>query len=392
MENKQDRFLPKRMMVQLGLAIAFFIIVIEVIILAFSYYGKKREFSKLNDQIVFEVAKQGIELKQAPISQLVIEKKLNRFVRNVSLMVLLIIVSVVVGSVWIFYRIAGRHIIKLNDLIKESSLHNPAFYPEADIPQNELGEVIRTRNESVRQLLSTTARISVLGDIAAGIAHEINTPLSVIKGNAQLIRFGLEDDPLDHEELNENLIAVETTIDKVARIVKGMHSLSRDGSEDEFEWTNLSELYLDIQQFAYTKVNEVEAILEFDSIDKEIEINCRSYQLFQALLNLIKNACDAVAECDVRVIKVQTEFTDHGVTIHVIDSGEGMSDDIKDRILDQYFTTKKAGAGTGLGLAFTKTIVDQHKGKLLIQQKEGRTCFSMELLIDPSKQIDQKVA
>lgn len=371
--------ISNKLSIQLGLAITLFIFVIEGILLFTSYTAKKKDLYSLNGRIIEKVQSQtGMTIRQA-ISDDEIKEELNQFTLNVTGLVLIIIVVVVSGTLFLFHQIAGKYILKLAQLEKENSLRNLALFPTENIPNNELGEVILARNASLKQIQMSAARISILGDVAAGISHEINTPLNIIHGNAQLIRMELEGEQIDLQDAKSNLFKIEKTVEKLGRIVKGISALSRDGEDQKVEPVKVNEILQDVKVFGEDKLTKSDVEMRVVLPNDELTIECRSHQIFQAILNMVKNSCDAIAELEERWIELSVEEDSENVFIKVKDSGDGIPKEIRDKIMQPYFTTKEVGKGTGLGLGFAKTIIEQHGGIISIDSTIEKTCFIIQL-------------
>ena len=114
-------------------------------------------------------------------------------------------------------------------------------------------------------------------------------------------------------------------------------------------------------------------------LDEEHLVECREAEIGQVIVNLINNACDAVKDENQRWVKVEVCSNSEKVFIQVTDSGPGIPDDLKEKILKPFFTTKPVGQGTGLGLSITKSILDAHQGQLCLDENSKNTKFVVEL-------------
>jgi len=256
-------------------------------------------------------------------------------------------------------------------------------------------------------------KMSALGNLVAGVAHEINNPIGCIVGNVSAIHdsmtdlFGLialycEKFPNPGEEIEAELEAIDLDYlrqdlpkliqamkdsgDRIRSISKSLRTFSR-ADHDRKESFNLHEgidstvLILRHRLKANEYRPEIQVITEYGQMP---EINCFPGQLNQVFMNLISNAIDAIEESDTTTshqIKIRTTAGADQVRIAIADDGIGMSEDVQAKIFEQRFTTKAVGKGTGLGLAIAhQIIVENHQGTIRVQSEPGKgTEFIVEL-------------
>lgn len=228
-----------------------------------------------------------------------------------------------------------------------------------------------------RELLHQSEKLSALGELLAGVAHELNNPLSVVVGQALLLEE-TSDDP----RTAERAARIGNAADRCARIVKTFLAMARRRPAESRE----------------VNVNEVmEATLEVTGYllrSSDIDVRLRltrdmppvwadADQLNQVLTNLIVNAQHALHDVDRRKwIKITTSVRrkSRTVVIKVKDNGPGISPEIRSRIFDPFFTTKEVGTGTGIGLAVCHRIVESHGGVIEIEDSSAQgTTFAIRL-------------
>lgn len=255
--------------------------------------------------------------------------------------------------------------------------------------EKELSEMNRSLDEKVkertRQLLETEAKLvnaakmSALGEMAGGIAHEINTPLCTISMVADQLGEMVADDPLDKEEIQRRIDIVGKTVKRISSIILGLKAFSRDGSHDPFDSAPLKQIIDNTLVLCQERIKQIGINFTIDAIPSDLKIRCQPVQISQVLLNLIGNACDAVATLEQKWIKIQVEPSDDHVRISITDSGGGISPHIREKLFQPFFTTKEIGKGTGLGLSISKGIVDNHGGKLELDSSASNTRFVLQL-------------
>lgn len=220
------------------------------------------------------------------------------------------------------------------------------------------------------------ARMAALGEMAAGIAHEINNPLAIISGNIISLEMSVAHEPIPNSILLEKLGKINQTVQRIGRIVKGLVAFGRDGSKDPLDPTRLKkivELTLDLCQERFFR-NKVQLIV--DQIPESI-ILARPTQISQVMLNLLNNAYDAAVESDDKWVRVAFDGDENYQYIYISDSGKGVDSTVRGKIFDPFFTTKAAGKGTGLGLSISRSIMVDHHGELNLKDTRP-TCFELK--------------
>lgn len=230
-----------------------------------------------------------------------------------------------------------------------------------------------------KALVANANKLSALGEMAAGIAHEINTPLATIKLLTSQVQHEMSSGIPDLDGLNDHLVNIDRTVDRLAKIVRGLKSFSRDGSEDPFEMTNLHQVIDDTISLCSERCRLHGIELRTHLTAAPLSVYCRSIQICQVLLNLINNAHDAVENLEEKWIEISTEEHDDCVELRVTDSGKGIPPEIAEKIFNPFFTTKGVGRGTGMGLSISHGIVKRHGGTLILDPFKATTCFLVRL-------------
>jgi PAS domain S-box-containing protein len=234
--------------------------------------------------------------------------------------------------------------------------------------------------ECTRAQAIASARLSALGMMAGGIAHEINNPVGIIHAMASDLAETAKEGSVTPEGVARKGKVIRQTAERIARIVRSLRQISREGGSDPMRPTPLAKIVAETLEIcrARFEANNVELILP--QIVPELSVTCREVQIAQALLNLLQNAFDAVLEQDgERWVRLEVENGDHTVALSVIDSGPGIPRELRSHIGEPFFTTKPVGKGTGLGLSLSKTIAEDHGGSLEYSDDHGRTRFSLVL-------------
>ncbi len=232
-----------------------------------------------------------------------------------------------------------------------------------------------------QQRLSQAEKMASLGQMVAGIAHQLNTPLAFSENNVQMAKEAIG--ALELPDASDTVQKVEAMLDDIyhgvgqmAELVTHLQDFTRL-DQTKTEWADITTTLRSVVYIARSVIpNQVELIEAYNDVP---QIKCDASQLNQVFLNLINNAAYAIAGGG--KIWVRTQTTSEGnVQIEVEDTGAGISADVLPHIFDLYYTTKAQGEGTGMGLHIAKDIVEQHGGKLEVQTTEGKgSVFSVIL-------------
>lgn len=236
--------------------------------------------------------------------------------------------------------------------------------------------------KNTQTTLVETSRLAALGEMAGGIAHEINTPLGAIILRANQIKRTIEKFPENNEKILEYANTIISVGHKVESIIKGLRHFSRNTGSDPFIYYKVSLIIDETILLCASRLenNSIEVIIEIE--DSSIEISCRPTQISQVLLNLISNAQHAVKNFgDKKWIKIKTQKDENWLLIKVTDSGPGIPDEIIGKIFQPFFTTKDLDEGTGLGLSISTGIVKEHGGSLTLDRSAKNTTFVIKVPI-----------
>ncbi len=240
---------------------------------------------------------------------------------------------------------------------------------------SDLTEEVRAQKEIELQKnkLFHQSKLASLGEMSAGIAHEVNNPLAIISGAAELLTK-FKDNP---EKFNSKVDSILKSCLRISKILNGLKKFSRSGGSIQLKQSNLSTIIDEAIVLTEIKSSRAATPVTRESPDKLILV-CDDLSIEQVLINLINNAIDAVKLNDEKWVKVQAFEDEESVTLRVIDSGKTISQDMEEKIFDPFFTTKKVGEGTGLGLSITKGILDEHQAVITLNRSFSTTCFEIK--------------
>ena len=246
----------------------------------------------------------------------------------------------------------------------------------------------RKRLESVA---FQSEKMAAMGRMAAGVAHEINNPLAVILGYAQLLLVRLK----SGDVMGQQMKAIESEARRCQSLVKDLLIFSRleSGPKEQIDLNQIISSSLKLIE-AQAKVTHVE--IASDLAKQPLEIYAHVTQIQQIIINLGGNAIDAMPEggrLGIRTRKIQRGGKAY-VLIEIEDTGSGIPADVQPKVFEPFFTTKEVGKGTGLGLSLVYEMVQKYEGTIEFESQEGKgTTFSIAFpLLRSSKSVDNKDA
>jgi signal transduction histidine kinase len=283
--------------------------------------------------------------------------------------------------------------ILLEETIEELELKRKAIEVTNVALQKSLVDL-----KAAQAQLIQSAKLASLGELTAGIAHEIQNPLNFVNNFSELsVELAKElDDEVDKAALDKDLVKelvkdlmqnqekINLHGKRASSIVKGMleHSRTSTGIKELTDINQLADEYLRLAYHGLRAKNhsfQSDYHTEFDENLPKIEVVPQD--IGRVLLNLINNAFWAVSTVEKPMVVVKTEQTDKHIVIKVIDNGTGMSEEVKAKIFQPFFTTKPSGQGTGLGLSLSYDIVKAHGGDIIVESiKNEGTVFIIQLL------------
>jgi two-component system, NtrC family, sensor kinase len=247
-------------------------------------------------------------------------------------------------------------------------------------------EVVEHRRETAREQLRYADRLSTVGQIASSIAHEVGTPLNIVSGRASMMASGL----VKPEDVPKNAHIIVEQTKRMAGIIRQLLDFARRGGGVRQD-VHVEELVLEVFQLLKPSARKHNVELEVvDPPRGETSIRGDAAQLQQVLANIIVNALEAMPEggrvevsFDVLDATAPADYDGHSGTflqITLCDEGRGIPESDRKRIFDAFYTTKRPGEGTGLGLAVADQIVRAHRGWIAIESTVGEgTCVKVYL-------------
>jgi PAS domain S-box-containing protein len=268
--------------------------------------------------------------------------------------------------------------------------------------RNDIGEPVAiegicrnvTDQRQARQLLEeqrakflNSAKMSVLGEMASNVAHEINNPLAIVSGSAeQLMTIIARGDAL-HEHVPRLAETIIRNVARIQSIIKGLRAFTRKGENDPFQLVAMKTVLEETVVLSRDLFLSHHISLTMSEVSAELFIECRPTQIMEVLFNLLSNAMHAVETCEEKWVNIEVVDEGEGVAIFVTDSGPGVPPEIAKFLFDRFVTSKEFDKGTGLGLSISKRIVSTHDGSLVLDENFPHTRFVVRL---PKRQSESQ--
>ena len=303
-------------------------------------------------------------------------------VRSVRTRWMFAIVSILLIALAVAALLARQVMHPLNEVTRATS--KIAAHPELELPllpvrsRDEVGQLTESFNKMTTELKRSqeealsAAKFAFAGELAAMVAHEVRTPLTVMRSSAQMLADPASR-PADNAELVETIVA---EVDRVERVVTGLIQLARPLAQ-RLEPTRLGDVLSRAADFAAPHAQRQGIRIACDLATVEPKALCDSEQIYQVILNLVVNALQALAAGGSIWLRTLPENSGT-VGFEIGDDGPGLPAEIRERIF-QPFVTGRDG-GTGLGLAFVDRIVKAHRGRVSVRSEPGKgTVFEVRL-------------
>jgi signal transduction histidine kinase len=332
-----------------------------------------------------------------PLFKLVLEQPrptqalLNGMIRSIRIGLALGAAILGLLTYWMIDRLWLGRIRKMTQVLAELEIGKDQFPKLDDSHRDEIHVLASTLNslferlqDSQKQIndrnaaLAQSAKLASLGEMAAGVAHEINNPLAVIFGKIDQISEHVSRPTLDRERVLSDCAKITKMVQRIVAIIRGLKNFSRSGEADPFTRQSLDSIVNESIALCSERFKSANIPLTIE-LCSEAWINCRPSQISQIILNLLNNAFDAVEKHQTPWVKLSAQLTEDQIVIRCTDSGTGIPQEIAAKMMQPFFTTKPIGQGTGLGLSISFGIARDHGGELKINTDSPNTEFALTL-------------
>lgn len=229
-----------------------------------------------------------------------------------------------------------------------------------------------------RAMSAHASKLASLGEMAGGIAHEINTPLGVIMLSNEEIESELNSDSMDLEYALSMTNSIRETTLKVSKIVKALRSMSHLSGGDDREFTSIDSIIDNVLTLTNEKIRLNDIKVSYNNeLGSGYKIFCDPVQMSQVILNFISNSIDAIDSLKNKWIDINISEDENSTRISITDSGAGIPSENIHKIFEPFFTTKPVGKGTGLGMPISRAIMVRHGGDIKYDVESPNTKFDL---------------
>lgn len=322
-------------------------------------------------------------------------REYDQFFKKLRMIVVFVSLIFAVLFFVIIYQVLNRIVLsplrmidqRTNDIANGQYRVNRIDYV---VGEDEFANLARSINrmldekEKMQREIRHKTQLVGLGELASGIAHEINNPLTVMLLSLDKLKKRYADKIKEEPDVERIIAKIYNNTQRISKIVSGMKALSKNVDPSERSVVNVAKLIDETLELYQERLrdNDIQLSVRIEE-NKKSFIFANETQISQVLVNLLNNAIDAVVAKLERKVFVRLIQKEDRVCIEVGDNGYGIPDDLKDKVMQPFYTTKSSQKGTGLGLSISNEIIEHHDGKLVFNREilegESFTVFSIRL-------------
>lgn len=235
-----------------------------------------------------------------------------------------------------------------------------------------------TESKALEKQALFNAKLASIGELAAGVGHEINNPLQIANGNMEILQLELKKESPNPQVIESLFAKYQDATNRIKNIVDGLRTFARADS-GAIEKINLTKIVDGTVQLVSDLYLKEEIKISWDQKTANYFVDGNFSRIQQVVLNLLSNAKDAVSQLADKQIAIELVATEKNVLLKVSDNGKGIPEAVQPRIFDAFFTTKPIGEGTGIGLSLSASVIKEHNGKISFKTNSTGTTFSVEL-------------
>lgn len=249
-----------------------------------------------------------------------------------------------------------------------------------------LGSLTKTNTDLVsalkklqeqQEVIVQMEKQSALGTMAAGVAHELNTPLTTIKLVGEKIRSLVSENDVNRVTFFKSIDVINNTVERISRITTNLRIFAKGLQSESYRLVTVERLVADSIVLLAEELKTRGISVTVPNAKPPITVSCRPSEICTVIYSLVVNSVENLENLKDKWIKIEATTTDKKIIIRVTDSGRGISKEVAAKMFDPFFTTKDFGNGPGLGLSVAKSILEGHKGDIRYDQSAQNTTFEI---------------
>ncbi len=322
---------------------------------------------------------------------------LNQFVPRFLVASIIAILLILIGLGLGYYFVIGRYFHTLLRINFQTDTMSIAFYPQDRLPNNEFRQIVESREKMLNNLLEHQrnidqklreaknelylhAKLSLIGEMAGSVAHDLRNPLTVLSVSMDRARERLKEINFADAGIEKIFTRIDLAQNRLNSFITRLNNFNKHTPTEEKCETPLSRIFETSLILLEPKIHETGAVILMRLSEPDLCVVGFETKLEQVVINLLANAMDAVANQENREITLEAEGKLNRTLIHVTDYGTGIAASQIPEIFKPFYTTKEGRRGTGFGLSICKRIVEEHNGDIYVVSapKQG-TRFTVSL-------------
>lgn len=231
-----------------------------------------------------------------------------------------------------------------------------------------------------QKALIVSSRMSNLGEMASGLAHEINNPLAIIQSKARRLKKIVQASSVSSELIESDFDVIFETVYRIAKITRSMQAFVGEGYDGPAVAVSIRDVILEVSDFCRARFQSHGVDLKMPTgIDESIQFSGRKELISQVLVILLNNAFDAVQSAYRRQVCVAVQYGGPEIEIYVTDTGSGIPEALVGKLFDPVFSNRPSEQSAGFGLSIAKNLVEQHHGKICLLKRKNLTTFQVKI-------------